>query len=124
MRRFTRLTVSLKYFRSEKYCVKETVVEIKLVICGLKKLMKRKHWISVKHIFVTGASWNYKLRLGICLFLLWNKISPKELTSSCAKRICADLIKQYNNMELKTFRKALSLVSNFFRFGWLKKKKK
>ena len=39
---------------------------------------------------------------------------PKKIASSCTEGRYADLTEQCNNMGLKTFRKVLFLVSNFF----------
>ena len=55
----------------------------------------------------------YKMYLGLYLFLLRKNILRKKLTSFYAESKCADLTKQYNNMELNTFRKAPFLASNF-----------
>ena len=61
----------------------------------------------------------------ICLLFIRNNVSWKKLTSFCAERTYADLTEEYNNMELKSFRKVRFLVKNFFfRFDWLKMKTK
>ena len=61
---------------------------------------KLEFGLSKTYIF-HGCSFSYKM----CL-------SRKKLTSLFFKRTCANLTEQYNSVELKTFIKVLSLVSN------------
>ena len=84
----------------------EIVQEMRLAIFGNDQLRKIWCLIFLKHVFVTGVRY-------LLIFASEQHI-PKKIASSCAKRRYADLTEQCNNMGLKTFRKVLFLVSNFF----------
>ena len=96
------------YFESQKYYAVEIVEEMRLVIYDKDQLKRRKNWylISLKRIFVTG----------VCYLLIFNLELhiPEKPDFFCAERTSASLTEKYNNMELKTFRKVLFLVSKFF----------
>ena len=108
----------------QKYRAEEIREEIRHFIYDKDQL--RKNWclIFLKRLFVTG--FYSTIKCTYLFILLRNSIYPKADFSLCRRNtywfhrtvhvegIHTDLTEQYNNMELKTFREALFLISKFF----------
>ena len=72
-----------------------------LAIYGKDQIQKKWYLTSMKRMFVTGFCLTIKCTY--LLILTSEHHIQKKVTSFCAKRSCAHLTEQYNNVELKTF---------------------
>ena len=82
------VAVSFKYFESQKYCAVEIAQEIRPCYLWQRSTSEKLVFDFYETYICHGDSFNYKMYLGIWLFLLGNNISQKNDLILCWKNMC------------------------------------